>query len=507
MSSRGRPSIKAASDYGAYQQRRRDAALEQQRAARGSRLQLARVLAAERAEAAPGAEDDAAMGGGLEPPAAAPPAAAPAGAAVSGQGPGAAAGGRGGFGVGPADAGGLSGAELRHHYARQLMQPEWLTDVPPDLGSAWLVLPRPEGRRVLVVAAHGSTALRSRTGALLGRFQSALPGGSRASAGAGDFTVLDAVLADAPDGGGGAPPAAQQGQQQGQGQQEGQQQQLPQQQQQLQQHNHQQHHQQQQQQQQHALAGARLFLTDVLAWRGVDLAGCSAECRAFWLAGKMAEGGAAGGGAAGPGPSLEVLPALPATPEGLASAARGAAGGGALGFVQDGLLLLHREGQYSPGHSPLALLWKDEGCSRYLLDTDTDGIVPPRQAVVLAYRADGTVATADEPPVVLGRMPADWVATGAKLLRPGRLLRFSVGEGGVAFQGGRPSGADLKFEGAANQRRGRADAFSKVLFQALARGGEAPTLEQLQRAAAAAEAAAAADAGAAAGGGDADMGG
>jgi snurportin-1 len=124
-------------------------------------------------------------------------------------------------------------------------------------------------------------------------------------------------------------------------------------------------------------------------------------------------------------------------------------------------------------------------------------VVPPQQAVVLSYRGDGTVATADEPPVVLGRMPADWVAaTGAKLLRPGRLLRFSVGAGGLAFQGGRPSGADLRFEGPANQRRGRADAFSKVLFQALARAGEAPTLEQLQRAAAGA---------AAAGDGDADM--
>jgi len=121
-------------------------------------------------------------------------------------------------------------------------------------------------------------------------------------------------------------------------------------------------------------------------------------------------------------------------------------------------------------------------------DTDADGIVPPHQQVVLTYRADATVATADEPPVVLGRMPQDWVARmGPKLLRPGRLLRFSLQMGGLRFEGGRPAGADLKYEGPANQRRGRANVFSKVLFQAQARSGEAPTLAQLQAKAAAAE--------------------
>ena len=111
--------------------------------------------------------------------------------------------------------------------------------------------------------------------------------------------------------------------------------------------------------------------------------------------------------------------------------------------------------------------------------------MPPAQLVVLAYRADATVATADEPPVTLGRMPPDWVAAmGPKLLRPGRLLRFSLGVGGLRFEGGQPAGADLKYEGPANQRRGRADIYSKILFQAVARTGEALGLEALQAAAA-----------------------
>jgi hypothetical protein len=44
-----RAGIKAPPDYGAFQQRRRDAALGAQRTARAGRLQLARLVAAERA--------------------------------------------------------------------------------------------------------------------------------------------------------------------------------------------------------------------------------------------------------------------------------------------------------------------------------------------------------------------------------------------------------------------------------------------------------------------------
>ena len=52
-------------------------------------------------------------------------------------------------------------------------------------------------------------------------------------------------------------------------------------------------------------------------------------------------------------------------------------------------------------------------------------------------------------------------------------------------------GADLHFAGPANQRRGRADSASKILFQHLART-QPVTLAALQAAAAASEAAAAA---------------
>lgn len=48
------------------------------------------------------------------------------------------------------------------------------------------------------------------------------------------------------------------------------------------------------------------------------------------------------------------------------------------------------------------------------------------------------------------------------LCRPGRLLKFDIGSGGIQVQGGQPTGADLQYSGLANQRRGRADSCSKV---------------------------------------------
>lgn len=49
--------------------------------------------------------------------------------------------------------------QRREHFAKQLMVPEWMVDIPRDLngkgselGAGWYVLPRPEGKRCLVIA-------------------------------------------------------------------------------------------------------------------------------------------------------------------------------------------------------------------------------------------------------------------------------------------------------------------------------------------------------------------
>lgn len=64
----------------------------------------------------------------------------------------------------------------------------------------------------------------------------------------------------------------------------------------------------------------------------------------------------------------------------------------ACSFQRDGLLLLHKEGQYWPGQTPLALLWKDAGSSRYFIDTDPAGKAPVAGAAS-APRLAGLAAT------------------------------------------------------------------------------------------------------------------
>ena len=228
----------------------------------------------------------------------------------------------------------------------------------------------------------------------------------------------------------------------------------------------------------------------MMCWRGHDLYDCTTEFRFFWMHSKLNEDVL-------PSPTshtpVEInnntnaasnlrhfvaLPAYPATSGGLH-----AAYGEPVPFTRDGLYLIHRRTQYTLGQTPLALNWKDAASSRYFVDTDAKGNVLPEQHIVLRYQADRGVSTADEPPITLATMPEAFVKKVGGKLRPGRLLRFALGPSGVTFMEGSPVGADLKYVGVANQRRGRADALSKILFQMLART-KPITIEGLMAAAA-----------------------
>lgn len=318
---------------------------------------------------------------------------------------------------------------MRLFYTRQLMQPEWLTDVPDDLAQSWCVMPRPEGTRCLVIASRGWTVSRLRNGSIKHRFRSSLPGGgpSHGDGGAGQ-SVLDCIF------------------------QEG---------------------------------VATYFVLDVMCWRGHALYDCAMDFRAFWLRTRLAEDGAFRpmGGQQYP---FAPLPLHPCSVCGLRAAYTASLAGGG---VMDGLYLRHAEGRYELGRSPLALLWKDAGCSRYLLDTDAEGQQQLQQEVVLTYRMDGTVATDDDPPVVLGLLPDNFRAGSAHKLEPGKLIRFAIGPGGIQFApDGVPAGADLRLLRLLNSRRARADAFSRILFQRHVRDGRHVTLQHLVHAAAAAPA-------------------
>jgi snurportin-1 len=325
---------------------------------------------------------------------------------------------------------------------------EWLTDPPDDLGTSWIVLSRPEGVRVTLEAGGGRTLARAAGGRVLHEFPSRLPGGSPATVGGPSAgCVLDCVfqadgLGEEEARGGGfaaAPPSA-----------------TP------------------------STVGGTFHALDVLEWAGVDMAPCTADMRLFWLGPKLAECGAAGDPLLS-GARVVPLPHAPATASSLSAAARAP-----VPCVRDGVLLLHAEGAYERGAAnPLALVWKDALCSRHPVDTGPGGVAAPMQTATLRVGADGaTVETGDDPPVAL--------ATAADLPPPGALARFIVGPEGFAFTpDGAPAGADLApAPGPPPRARARrADAFSKLLFQAAARAGTGVTLEMLCEAAGASAAA------------------
>jgi snurportin-1 len=271
------------------------------------------------------------------------------------------------------------------------------------------------------------------------------------------------------------------------------------------------------------------YIVDIMMWKGYDLCNCTAEFRQFWIHTKIQEDCPSGlnnnnnssSSDSGTERVFVRLPAYQADTQGLAAAAprtstmeeeeegEPSCRNHSFPFIQDGVLLLHKEGHYTAGETtPLALLWKDAACSHYYIDTDADGNIQQGQLAVLEYRhdADGTVVTADTPPIVLAQMPDQFRSSpaiiraihqsssrnsGNKKVVRGRpvLLRFAIGPGGFKFHTGgdnedcRPVGADLIFKGAANSRRGRADTLTKMLFQYSARR-QPITFEDLMTAAA-----------------------
>ena len=284
------------------------------------------------------------------------------------------------------------------------------------------------------------------------------------------------------------------------------------------------------------------YALDALSWNQRDLTGCDSAFRlSFWLPSKLAEAGCASPRSSPLPPGVaRVVPlrALEASPDGILTAVAGGAGGAGNGpsFARDGVLFLHKESGYSCDEaSPLALVWKDSTCSRYVVETDAQGKALERQSALLRVVevSEGVfaAATGDDPAVPLAPAPAPapppppTTAADRSVsspehhdhhdhdhhdhhhhdhqqlsFKPGRLLRFAVGPSGFSFgsksdtaeaaAAGSPAvvsvAADLEFVAAlpfsSNRFRGAgggADTLSKLLFQHAARQGTLPTLEGL----------------------------
>ena len=82
---------------------------------------------------------------------------------------------------------------VRQKFRNQLMESEWLVEIPQDFQSKWLMVPVPEGRRCLIIAGYGTTCHYSRSGHFINQFPSWLPGGNRKPGNREKITFLDCI--------------------------------------------------------------------------------------------------------------------------------------------------------------------------------------------------------------------------------------------------------------------------------------------------------------------------
>lgn len=302
----------------------------------------------------------------------------------------------------------LKGPEARRWFAKQLMLPEWMIDVPDRLNTDWYVCARPAGKRCFVVSSNGFTVSRLRNGSLLHRFPSALPNGARTnnnSRSGQSYCILDCIFHE---------------------------------------------------------ADQTYYVIDMVCWAGMSMYECTTEFRFFWLNSKLVESGACNDPSSYHKYRFRTLIVYNCDQEGLKAAYNEP-----VLYVKDGLLFYNKHAQYESGNTPLVLVWKDENCSQYVLDTDSKGQIPDQQQVVLELLYDGRLATLDDPPVIFGCLDSDFIQkTG---LRTGDLLRFSINQGGLCFKDGQLERADLNYLGKSNRARAFADSYSKVMFQYAAR--------------------------------------
>ncbi|KAL3362538.1 hypothetical protein AABB24_015105 [Solanum stoloniferum] len=301
----------------------------------------------------------------------------------------------------------LRGPDARLWFAKQLMLPEWMIDVPDKLNTDWYVFDRPAGKRCFVVSSNGTTISRLRNGVLLHRFPSALPNGARTnnSKAAQSYCILDCIFHESDE---------------------------------------------------------TYYVIDGVCWAGISLYECTAEFRFFWLNSKLAETGACDVPSTYHKYKFSALPVYNCDKEGLQTAYAGQ-----VPYVKDGLLFYNKHAQYQTGNTPLSLVWKDEHCSQYVIDTDNKGQVQSQQQVVLELLDDGRLATSDDPPVIFGCLLGEFMQKTE--LHCGDLIKFAIGEGGVVVVDSKLEKADLKYLGKSNRARAFADSYSKVLFQHAAR--------------------------------------
>ena len=165
------------------------------------------------------------------------------------------------------DGGNDDDVEVKKTERGELQLPEYMTDVPTDLGENWLCQPKPRGKRCAVIAARGRTSAFDTQGKRITLenkkkyFQSTIPGGSYQTRGNSEtFCILDCVY------GGGerrrVGDAAVAGDDDAMEEDGG--------------------------NANDDNGGGYFVVLDVMAWNGAETYGCDVEFRSFWLQSKFA---------------------------------------------------------------------------------------------------------------------------------------------------------------------------------------------------------------------------
>jgi len=218
--------------------------------------------------------------------------------------------------------------EEEAYYAAQFQVPEWMLEVPSDLGEEkWAVVAKPEGPRCLVVAAKGRTFSRKKNGRILHSFHSVLPNGSReTNQSSKELTILECVFHE---------------------------------------------------------ANETYYVLDMLWWKGFPLVDSEFSFRQFWVQSKLAEIPNIFHVSSLNRYRFQAVTMQPCSVQGLEIAYRGRCE-----YAKDGLLFYLKESQYEEGLSPCVIAWKDAMVSRYPIDSP-DGINPyPIQTCVLKVGRD-----------------------------------------------------------------------------------------------------------------------
>jgi hypothetical protein len=289
----------------------------------------------------------------------------------------------------------------------QLCVPEWMIEIPTDLcersiqengtdqiRSNWFVMPRPEGKRCLVISSKGKTISYLESGKVLHHFRSVLPGGGLNSTRQASSAILDCIYCPSTH---------------------------------------------------------TYHILDLMNWNEMSCYECDVEFRFYWLQAKYSETS----GLLTPPPvqtySFRLIPYWECNPEGLHQAYFGQ-----LDFIKNGLLFYHREGHYETHLTPLVLLWKDSHVSRYLEKDDTlPGIPLALQAVAKgppSHAATAPPSVNDLSFTTLEGLPLLELSTilatstvgdsSENLLlqiNPGDLLRGYVAEVGYSDETGQPT--------------------------------------------------------------------